>query len=257
MLYNSQLLLLSPPHLQAPTIGPFRARPLMMAWGWGEAWAGRQGDWAGQSLPSPGRALGVAGSWDYLLPPGSHCLGLGAWWCLGQKSGKRKILQYPASQPWSSVVHGVHVNKTHTTVGFIFCHTVMVCVCRGEGMLQECVRTLCPVSGCQCWHPVFSWWSMKLLQNTFKTKLVHVGRCWIQCRSVSWCLVGSFLSSLKVTPPPLESTEMRHRRLPVSGVPTPASMACLPTLSFPWHLLFLSSRLVCLTNQTSFLSTVW
>lgn len=32
--------------------------------------------------------------------------------------------------------------------------------------------------------PVFCWWSMKQLQNTFKTKLVNLGRCCVQCGSV-------------------------------------------------------------------------
>ena len=48
-------------------------------------------------------------------------------------------------------------------------------------MLQECVRALSVLSlGVRVGTLVFHWWSVKQLKNTFKTKLVDVGRYWVQ-----------------------------------------------------------------------------
>jgi len=60
-------------------------------------------------------------------------------------------------------------------------------------MPQECVRTLCVLSlGVRVGTPVFNWWSVKQLQNTFKSKLIDMVRCWGQPGSVLCCLVSFF-----------------------------------------------------------------
>ena len=60
-------------------------------------------------------------------------------------------------------------------------------------MPQECVRTLCVLSlGVRVGTPAFNWWSVKQLQNTFKSKLIGMGRCWAQPGSVLCCLVSFF-----------------------------------------------------------------
>lgn len=102
-------------------------------------------------------------------------------------------------------------------------------------MPQECVRTLCPLSGCHGWHT-----SLQLREHETAVKSVQaridrygeaLGSAWARVVLFSQLLPFAFwkLHFLLCW----ESKEMRHRRVSGPGVCAPASTPCLPTLSLP------------------------
>lgn len=128
MIYNTQLWL-SPPHLQGPTIGCFSSvLSARVGGGARPEPAGRVTSWVA-SLPSSGKAPGVAGVWDFILPP---FLGVTAGpWCCGDAWARGWV---------RGSLCGVHMPETQTAAG-IYPHT-QVALGGGRGVLQERSRAL-------------------------------------------------------------------------------------------------------------------
>lgn len=164
-----------PLHLQGPTIGPFRCRLLLRGWdGLRPEPAGRVTSWAVSA--QPWKSFGSV----WLLGAGLHpssLLGVtagprcrGDAWARGLVRGSS--LECPAFQPWHPGMPGVHVHRTQTAAG-ICPVTHKWRLCAGEG----CSRNVVGLSVSFLWVSGVARqslaWSLKQLQNTFNTKLVH------------------------------------------------------------------------------------
>ena len=145
MLSSSQLWLHSPPHLQAPTIGPFSSRLLLR--GWGEAWAGPALEELWEWL--------AAGSWAPSFVPSREpvLLGLGAVMMLGPEGAERQFAAVPCTpalalrRVWCACARDPDSCWNLPTDARGWCLYV------GEGCFRNVSGlSVHPLSGCQGWH---------------------------------------------------------------------------------------------------------